>query len=524
MSHDLKISPLGGVREIGSNLTLIELEQRYVCIDMGIRFPALHTLGINQVSYNLDYLPKDRPLTLIITHGHEDHIGAVTLFLKRFPDCEVHAPKFAALLLQNKGIEIDGFHIYKEAEKIKLDELEVTPLRIPHSIPDTFFLGMKWNEFALFFSSDFRFYRPEQSIQLKTKLDELNLFGQHNLLFADSTNALVAQHHKNEDHVKDELQSLLAKEHHNIFACFFPSNITRFQSFLEAALKTNRSVKLIGRSVREYYEVANKNQLLGNLPNSGSKNLYLISGSQGDAFSGMYRLAYNELKDVKYSRNDLFLYSAKCIPGNEEKVFSLFNKIVERGIELISSATHPIHTSGHASMGDIKTLAEITRCTHFYPIHGEAYMLQHAHRSIKESYPQIATDLIYNSDSIILKESHEPVVIKSTSNSKNEWWYFDRNLNLFSKHDVRSRKKLAKKGMIAISLNRSLTDDPIITSLGLPQLSTDFERHLQSQVKEHFPCETSFVSGAKSNLISSIKKLCQSELKYKPLILIHIHP
>ena len=452
--NDLTFTPLGGLGRIGANMNLIQRGNTRVILDCGILFP-------DDNPFNIDYLIPDYshispPTDLILTHAHEDHLGGLRLLLKRFPQIKVHAPQFAKALIEAKGIKV---HVdeYQNKQMLNFDNFIIQPLKVDHSIPDTYGVLLKTEELGFFYLSDFKIYIKNTEFDLEWLKQEMESYGKR-ILFADSTNILSRNLNTKEEEDLEKPLSTYFNSKGRLFITFFASNSFRLRTILKLAKEYKRTVVTYGSSMANYYKVANKTGFLEEI-NYGIHDVdevdikdpslvILVSGCQGDFKSAVRRIAYSEDKYFKLGKNDTFLFSSKSIPGNEAKIATIYNKIVETGAEIITSQDDFVHVSGHPGKDDLKKLYKTVDPTHFIPIHGESYFLKRHKEFFDSLYPNSQSSLLLNGDEL---NCHK---WKIKQNEEKDPTLVQINDLPISKDRIKEKRKIAQGGIILISLIR----------------------------------------------------------------------
>jgi len=395
--ENLKIIPLGGLQEIGKNITVFEYENDIVIVDCGVAFPEDDMLGIDLVIPDFTYLErnKDKIRGLVITHGHEDHIGAVPYLLKQI-NVPIYATKLTAGLLENKLDEhklksSTKLNIVKQGQTIVLGKLRIEFIESCHSIPDAVILGIHTPVGTIIHTGDFKIdYTPigDEKIDVG-RLTELGNRGVLALL-ADSTNAERKGYTMSESTVGDVFDKLFANCKKRIIVATFSSNVHRVQQVVNSAITNNRKIAICGRSMVNMIETAMKLGYIDvpknvfidveMIKNYTDDQLVIITtGSQGEPMSALTRMASGEHKKVNINTNDMVIISASPIPGNEKYVSKVIDDLMKIGAEVIYSSLEDVHTSGHACQEEQKLMLSLVRPKYFIPIHGE-YRQLIAHR------------------------------------------------------------------------------------------------------------------------------------------------
>lgn len=476
--NNLKVYPFGGVGEIGSNMTIFETNNNIVVIDYGILFPYEDFFDINYLIADTSQLNREKKLTLFITHGHEDHIGAITHFITEFPEVEILAPEFAAVLIQSK---LDRrklskkIEIYTENDHFKFDEYELHPVHVTHSIPHTYGLVFTSEEFSTLFISDFK-YDLSPSFEKPFNVEKIkNLFSKSKktLAMLDSTNILSSGKTGSESDLIDDLEKIITNKKRT-FITMFSSNVYRIKNILEIAKRNQLKVTTIGRSLGHYLESANTAKLIERddypiidfeaIQNyNDPKIIYLVTGSQGEHLGAARRIITGEQKNINLSDSDQFVFSSKPIPGNEKKIYRLYNLLAEQQVEIINSSTHRIHASGHPCQEDLKQLISEINPDYYIPIHGEIYFLRKHIDFLKENFPNIEPIYLQNFEGVEIVNNK----IKKIEFNQNDPHIIHGDHIIIEREKISERRKMANNGVVFISLNHKNQNINILTK-GLP--------------------------------------------------------
>ncbi len=396
--ENLKIIPLGGIEEIGKNITVFEYGSDIVLVDCGVAFPEEDMLGIDLVIPDFAYLEKNKEKIkgLVITHGHEDHIGSIPYLLKLI-NIPIYATKLTAGLITNKLDEhkltkTAKIHVVKQGQTIVLGKMRVEFIRSCHSIPDSVALAIHTPVGTIVHTGDFKIdYTPidEEKIDLG-RLAELGNRGVLALL-SDSTNAERKGYTMSESTVGDVFNKLFMNCKKRIVIATFASNMHRVQQIVYSAVANNRKIAVCGRSMINMIETAvelgyihaPKNVFIDidMMKNYTDDQLVIITtGSQGEPMSALTRMANGEHRKVNINSNDLVIISATPIPGNEKFVAKVIDDLMKIGAEVVYSSLADVHVSGHACQEEQKLMLSLIRPKFFIPVHGE-YRQLIAHRN-----------------------------------------------------------------------------------------------------------------------------------------------
>ena len=529
----MKVQPLGGVGEIGSNCTLFETQSAKVFVDFGILFPYEDFFNISYLAVNLEGIEADnKEVHIVITHGHEDHIGAVFHLITKFPQAKVYAPRFATLLIRKKlserGIPC-RIEVFDEDTVIEVDTLKIHPVHVTHSIPDTFgllFQDQKKTNSVLFIS-DFKYdlnplyEKPFNTEKIKTLFSESN----QSIALMDSTNILNPGKTLSESDLIDDLKELLDTDK-RVFITLFSSNIYRIRTINNIAQDLGKKVVLLGRSIKHYISCAEECNLIEtnniiidekSIKNFSNNYVYILTGCQGDHFGALRRVSDNEFKNINIDRNDRFIFSSKSIPGNEKKIYRIYNKLTEKGAEVITSRDYQVHASGHPSQEDLKALYKEIDPDVIIPIHGETYFLKkHTEFCDRLGYTSALfenfTQLLVSSKGIKFKkhEVSDPIIYHSKDHE------LDRPA-------ISKRRKLATTGLCVVSLNKKNRDLKISTQ-GLPFWFSEKEDQIYKLTKGQL--SKKLLQKADEDIAEELRiftrNLINNYLGYKPTCVVQV--
>lgn len=395
IKESLKIIPLGGLGEIGKNITAIEYKDEIIVIDCGISFPDEDMYGIDLVIPDIKYLldNKNKVKGLFLTHGHEDHIGAIPYILKQI-NIPVYGTKLTIGLVKNKLKEHNmlsksNLNPIRPGELIKLDELAIEFIRVTHSIAESCALAIHTPIGTVLHTGDFKIdYTP-----IDGKVMDLNRIAQLGqegvlLLMADSTNVERAGHSLSEKIIGETLNRIISNAKGRVIVATFASNIHRMQQIADASMIYDRKIVFSGRSMENISNVAMdlgylhipEESIIGieDLNRYPSDKITIITtGSQGEPMAGLSRIAYGSHRHISIEQDDLFIISASPIPGNDKLVSRVINQLYRKGVEVIYEDLEDIHVSGHAYKEELKLIHTLVRPKYFMPVHGEYRHLKH---------------------------------------------------------------------------------------------------------------------------------------------------
>ena len=400
---NVKIIPLGGLHEIGKNITVFEYEDEMIVVDCGISFPEDDMLGIDLVIPDITYILKNQEKLkgLVITHGHEDHIGGIPYFLKQV-NTPIYATRLAAGLISNKLEEhkilrSTEMHIVNQGDTIQLGKnFKIEFIRSSHSIPDSVMLAITTPAGTILHTGDFKVdYTPiDGQLMDFTRIAELGKQGIMALM-SDSTNSERKGSTMSESSVGEVFDKLFLNCTKRIVVATFASNVHRIQQIVNSAVKYGRKIAVCGRSMINIIETSVElgyikcpENIFIDIDMIGSytdEQLVIITtGSQGEPMSALTRMAAGDHRKVKITANDLIIISATPIPGNEKYVSKVIDDLMQLGAEVVYSALADIHVSGHACQEDQKLILALTKPKYFIPVHGEYRQLR-AHSETAQS-------------------------------------------------------------------------------------------------------------------------------------------
>ncbi|MFH2093072.1 MAG: ribonuclease J [Pseudomonadota bacterium] len=393
----LKIIPLGGLGEIGLNMMVIEYEDVIFIIDAGLMFPEDYMLGVDIVIPAMDYLRENRNKiqAVVITHAHEDHIGALPYLLKeiRLP---VYGTAFTLGIVRRKLMEFDlnkyiDLNLISPGETLSIDPFDIDFIRVSHSTVDGVGLAIQTPEGVIIHTGDFRI-SPNADNLLNTDISSFARFGEAGVLalLSDSTNVEVKGYTLSEQEVARNLKNTINASKGRVIVALFASNVFRIQQVIDIAVSNNRKVIFHGRSMEQIIAVATElghihypaNTILDikQIAKVNDNEVVIITtGSQGEPMSALARMASGVHKHIKIKKGDSVILSSKHIPGNEKAIAGIINKLYRRGADVIYSKIAQIHASGHAHQEELKMMINLVKPRYFIPVHGEyRHLVVHA--------------------------------------------------------------------------------------------------------------------------------------------------
>ena len=543
--ENLKIIPLGGIEEIGKNITVFEYGNDIVLVDCGVAFPEDDMLGIDLVIPDFSYLEKnkDKLRGLVITHGHEDHIGAIAYLLKQI-DVPIYATKLTCGLIQNKLQEhhLDKtakLNVVKQGQTVVFGKMRVEFIRSCHSIPDAVALAIHTPVGTVVHTGDFKIdYTPidDQKIDLG-RLAELGNKGVLALL-SDSTNAERKGYTMSESTVGEVFDKLFSNCKKRIVIATFASNMHRVQQIVNSAVANNRKIAVCGRSminmiqtaVELGYIHAPKNMFIDidMIKNYSDDQLVIITtGSQGEPMSALTRMANGEHRKVNINSNDLVIISATPIPGNEKFVAKVIDDLMKIGAEVVYSSLADVHVSGHACQEEQKLMLSLVRPKYFIPVHGE-YRQLIAHRNTARQMGIPADNIILMKNGRIVELNENEAKLSGTVPVGK---VFVDGLGVGDVGNIvlRDRQHLSQDGLIVVVLTMdslgNVVAGPDIISRGFVYVRES--ENLMEEVRniiniEVMNCVDNHIKDwatIKSNIRDSLKDYIFQTTKRNPMIL-----
>jgi ribonuclease J len=385
----LQIVPLGGLGEFGMNMMAIRYGDDIIVVDAGMMFPENELLGVDIVTPDLTYLKenRDKVRALLITHGHEDHIGAVAFFLEEF-DLPIYATPFTLSLVERRleEYEIDNVNLKptKPRDIVEIGPFKVEFIHVTHSIVSAVALAITTPLGVIIHTGDFK-VDPTPTDNELFDLHTLADYGKRGvlLLLSDSTNSDRPGYSESERAVRPRLEDVFNRAESRLFVSCFSSSIHRLQQILDLSNEFGRKVALVGRSLISVTEIAHRHGLL-NIPDNilmrpqdvmaakPAKCTILISGTQGEPMSALSRVAVDNHKNISIKPGDMVVLSSRIIPGNEKTIFRMIDHLSKRGADVLyGNMNPPLHVSGHGSMEELRLVLNLVRPRYFVPVHGE---------------------------------------------------------------------------------------------------------------------------------------------------------
>ena len=478
MAEKLKIIPLGGLNEIGKNMTVLEYGKDIIIIDCGLGFPEDDMYGVDLVIADMSYLVKNQQKIrgLFLTHGHEDHIGGIPYAMQEFK-CPIHATRLTAGLV---NLKLEEHHLEKSVKLFTHEAGEVVKagcftlefIHVNHSIADAVAFAIKTPVGTVIFTGDFKIDSASEDGMIDlTRFGELGREGVLALL-CDSTNVERPGFTPSERVVADSFDRQFAGCNQRIIVTTFASNAFRIQSLLSVAHKYGRKVAVTGRSMENilkvstelgYLKIPNGTLVDINAIKSLPKNKVVIvsTGSQGENMSALYRMAFSGHRQVEIQAGDRVIISASAIPGNEKAVSRIINELYRKGAEVVYDKLADLHVSGHACREELKIIHALTKPRFFIPVHGEQRHLQ-AHSKLAQSMGMSPKDIFISDIGKVLELTKATCKWGGTVPA-GKVLVDGTGVGDVGSVVLRDRKHLAQDGMIVVVVNISSEDGSVIT-------------------------------------------------------------
>ena len=531
--------PLGGSGEIGMNMNLFaygnEENRKWIIVDIGVTFADDSIPGIDLIYPDPGFIvdKKNDLLGLVLTHAHEDHIGAIAHIWPKL-QCNIYATPFTSVLIKEKFKEkkIDISNKLKIVElngKIELENFKIEFVTLTHSILEPNGLSITTPAGTVLHTGDWK-CDPNPLIGETINEKKLKEIGNNKVLamICDSTNVFSPGRAGSESDVRDSMLRIMENQSKRIIVTSFASNVARMESIFYCAEKIGRKISLVGRSMHRIYKAAKQ---CGNLRDiiepidprdakkiSRNKIVYLCTGSQGEPNGAMMRIVSYTHPDVFIESNDTVIFSSKIIPGNEKKLFKLHNKLVKNNINVISEDNAFVHVSGHPNRDDLKDMYNWVKPKSVIPVHGEhRHMAEHINFAKEMQVPYPVG--VENGDIVRLYPGDKPEIVDKAPVGR---MYVDGTISVGEESaSIKDRKNLSFNGFLEITIivdsKGSVVKKPIISYKGIPidNESSNFILDLEDKIKNI--CKTFSLknSNQETNLIENLKANCRKTVKEK---------
>lgn len=545
--NDTLIYALGGLGEVGKNMYVFEHDDEIIIVDAGIMFPEENLLGVDYVIPDYTHLQKNQKKikALIITHGHEDHIGGIPFLLQKVNIPIIYAPRFAKALINRKLEERRMKNRVKIVEidsesSVQTEHFSIGFFNVIHSIPDSYGVLLNTPNGRIVSTGDFKFdLTPVGSSSDYPIMSYMGAIGT-DLLLSDSTNAEVAGFSISERDVSKSIMDIFRKTDGRIIIATFASNVYRVQQIIESAIANNRKIAIFGRSMENVVTIAR------NLGHINAKDEHFINakqlnqlpaeevciictGSQGEPMAALSRIANGTHRQISIIPGDTVIFSSSPIPGNEKSVSHVINQLTRSGANVLrNSPLTSLHTTGHASRDEQKLMLQLIKPKYFMPMHGEYRMLKtHKQTAIETGVPEENIFLCANGDVLILRDHH---VYESDTRVQADDIYVDgKDASGLSTAVIKDRKILADNGMVSVIVtidsryNKILTK-PYIISRGFvfikenQTLIREAENVVYEALKKKMAQKTTF-NEIKNTIRSSLEPFLYKHTQRNPLVI-----
>jgi len=538
MKEELLFCPLGGSGEIGMNMNLFAYgkpdNQKWIMVDIGVTFADDSLPGIDLIYPDPGFIidKKDDLLGIVLTHAHEDHIGAIAHIWPQIK-CKIFSTPFTAVLIKEKFKEkrIDIGNNLKIVDlngTVNLNPFKIEFITLTHSILEPNGLRIETPAGVILHTGDWK-VDPNPLIGGKINSDRLKEIGKEGVLamICDSTNVFSIGKSGSELDVRKSLLNIMLRLKKRIIVTSFASNVARMETVFDCAKKTGRQISLVGRSMHRIYKAAKQCGYLKDIIEpidprdakkiSREKIVYLCTGSQGEPMGAMMRISSYVHPDVFIEKDDTVIFSSKIIPGNEKKLYKLHNQLVKDGIEVISEENEFVHVSGHPNRDDLKDMYNWVKPQCVIPVHGEhRHMIEHINfaKEMQVPYPV----QVENGDIVKIYPGSKPEVYDKAPSGR---LYVDGNISVEEdSQSIKERKNLSSNGYMEVTIlitpKGNIHKRPILSFKGLPIL--DEEEFIYGLEEEIESTAKTFSLNSKKqehNLIDALKITCRKYSKEK---------
>jgi len=545
-NDDTLVYALGGLGEVGKNMYCLEQDNEILIIDAGVRFPDDELLGVDAVIPEFSHLVQNnkKKKVLVITHGHEDHIGGIPYLLQTVQIDAIYAPQFACALISKKLDErkIRGVKIRQIDcdSKVKMKNFTCGFFDTTHSIPDTLGIIINTSNGRVVHTGDFKF--DLTPVGTNSEYQKMAYIGQIgvDLLLSDSTNSGVKGFSISEKKVAAAILDVFKKTDGRLIVATFASNVYRLSQILDAAIKCGRKVAVFGRSMENVLDVGRKQGKIkikdSNLLSPDQLNKYppektciVCTGSQGEPLAALSRIAAGTHRQIKLMPNDTIVFSSSPIPGNGDSVNQVINKLYRHGANVLTnSILNNLHTTGHASQDEQKLMLQLMKPKYFMPIHGEYKMLkQHAASGEETGIPNDHIFTLANGDCLIMRKGK---IFLSPERFPADDIYVDGNdISGISTAVLKDRKILADNGLVSViipidSRKSEVLSKPVIVTRGFvfikdsQLLIKEAEQVVFEALKEKMQTKTTF-GEIKNTVRSTLEPFLYKKTHRNPIVI-----
>ena len=538
MKEELLFCPLGGSGEIGMNMNLFAYgkpdNQKWIMVDIGVTFADDSLPGIDLIYPDPGFIidKKDDLLGIVLTHAHEDHIGAIAHIWPQIK-CKIFSTPFTAVLIKEKFKEkrIDIGNNLKIVDlngTVSLNPFKIEFITLTHSILEPNGLRIETPAGVILHTGDWK-VDPNPLIGGKINSDRLKEIGKEGVLamICDSTNVFSIGKSGSELDVRKSLLKIMLRLKKRIIVTSFASNVARMETVFDCAKKTGRQISLVGRSMHRIYKAAKQcgylKDVIEPIDSRDAKNIsrekivYLCTGSQGEPMGAMMRISSHVHPDVYIEKDDTVIFSSKIIPGNERKLYKLHNQLVKDGIEVISEESEFVHVSGHPNREDLKDMYNWVKPQCVIPVHGEhRHMIEHINfaKEMQVPYPV----QVENGDIVKIYPGNKPEVYDKAPSGR---LYVDGNISVEEdSQSIKERKNLSSNGYMEVTIlitpKGNIHKRPILSFKGLPIIEEEeFIYGLEEEIESTAKTFSLNSKKQEHNLIDALKIACRKYSKEK---------
>ncbi len=544
--NDLLFLPLGGTNEIGINVNLYHYEGKWLMIDCGSGFPDEYLPGVDMIIADISFIKKHKQdlLALVLTHAHEDHLGAIQ-YLWYDLECPIYATTFTANFLKLRLAEYDyakTIKIYevKPSAKINLDPFQLEMVPLTHSAPEMQAIMIRTKAGNILHTGDWKF---DHDPVLGKKADEglLKSYGDEGILalVCDSTNVFNVGTSGSEGEVRKSLVDIITGCTQMVVVTTFASNLARLDTLIHAGKIAERKVVLTGKSLHRILLAAQESGYMKNIPPliderdiarfKRQELLIIATGCQGEPLAATAKIANNNHPSIKLVPKDTIIFSSKIIPGNEKKIFRMLNVFVRLGVEVITERDHFVHVSGHPSIDELKHMYSLIRPKICIPVHGEPVHIHEQAKLARKNGIKHAIEV--ENGSLLLLDPHNSRILSKVTTG---YLAVDGNYLLPAESSIfKTRRRMRDAGIVVASLvmnkKGKLSCKPIVSMPGLLDLDDDaqiinmIKDDITETIKIHKTSKGSIFNEQIENAVrSSIRKILKHEINKSPIIIVNI--
>lgn len=544
--NDLLFLPLGGANEIGINVNLYHYQGKWLMVDCGSGFADDYLPGVDMIIADISFIERYKKdlLGLVLTHAHEDHLGAIQ-YLWSSLGCPIYATTFTANFLKLRLAEYDfaktiKIHEVKPSAKINLDPFQLEMIPLTHSAPEMQAIMIRTEDGNILHTGDWKF---DNDPILGKKADEalLKSYGDEGVLalVCDSTNVFNEGTSGSEGEVRKSLVDIIAGCPQMVVVTTFASNLSRLETLIHAGQMAKRKVVLSGRSLHRILLAAQESGYMKDIaPLIDERDiarfkrqelLVIATGCQGEPLAATAKMANNSHHSIKLAPKDTIIFSSKIIPGNEKKIFRMFNIFVRSGVEVITERDHFVHVSGHPAVDELKHMYSLIRPQICVPVHGEPVHIHEQAKLARKNGIKHAVEV--ENGSLLLLDPHNPRILSKVTTG---YLAVDGNYLLPAESSIfRTRRRMRDSGIVVASLvinkNGSLSCSPILSMPGL--LDSDDDAQLINMIKDDITETIEIQRKSKGSILneqienairSAIRKTLKHEINKSPIIIVNV--